>query len=38
MDEDDEGKNRSNTTAAINACLEHGYTLCLQMHKLVGLE
>jgi len=38
MDVHDQAQNSRNTTAAINSCLEHGYTLCLQMHKLVGLE
>lgn len=27
-----------NTNAAVKSCLEHGYTLCLQIHKLIGLE
>lgn len=36
----DEGnieKNRANMDAVVKSCMEHGYTLCLQVHKLVGL-
>lgn len=29
--------NIRNTKAAIASCQKHGYTLCLQLHKLVGL-
>ncbi len=29
--------NAANTKAAVESCVKYGYTLCLQMHKLVGL-
>lgn len=29
--------NALNTQATIKSCMEHGHTLCLQVHKLVGL-
>ena len=37
-DEQDETKNKANTLAALNSCMEHGYILSLQTHKLLGLE
>lgn len=37
MDEHDPAKNAANTKEAVDACLEHGYRLSLQTHKLVGL-
>ena len=35
----DEGPDamRRNTTLAASLCMAHGYTLCLQLHKIVGL-
>jgi organic radical activating enzyme len=30
--------NRSNLDTAIESCLNHGYRLCLQMHKIIGWE
>lgn len=36
-DEQDEARNRLNTAAAVDSCMKHGYTLCLQQHKLLGL-
>lgn len=36
-DDQDAEKNRANTQAAIDSCMRHGYTLCLQLHKIVGL-
>ncbi|MEO0248285.1 MAG: 7-carboxy-7-deazaguanine synthase QueE [candidate division WOR-3 bacterium] len=36
-DEGDELKNTMNLKAAIDSCMTHGYRLCLQQHKLVGL-
>jgi organic radical activating enzyme len=37
-DEKDETRNAENTLAAVGICLEHGHTLAIQIHKLVGLE
>jgi len=37
-DEQDPVKNAANTKAAVDSCLRFGYTLCLQLHKIVGLE
>lgn len=37
MDEGDEEKNRKNLLAAAHSCLSYGYTLGVQIHKLVGL-
>lgn len=30
--------NKLNMAAAVKSCIEHGYTLCLQTHKIAGLE
>lgn len=38
MDSYDEQENNKNLNACINACLQHGYTLQLQLHKLIGVE
>lgn len=38
LDQDDEGLNWDNTKAAVRSCMEHGHTLCLQLHKKIGLE
>lgn len=38
MDEQDEKLNQENLAACVQSCLVHGYTLCLQTHKLLGLE
>ena len=37
-DEGDETKNRINTLLATALCLEHGYRLSLQVHKIVGVD
>lgn len=37
LDQQNEELNEANTQAAVKSCLEHGYRLCLQMHKIVGL-
>lgn len=37
MDENDPDKNFYNTEAAVHIAMEHGYTLCLQTHKIIGL-
>lgn len=31
-------QNKDNVRAAINSCLRHGYRLCLQTHKIIGME
>lgn len=31
------GANDANLTAAMNSCMRFGYTLCLQLHKAIGL-
>lgn len=38
MDEGDPAKNEKHTQEAISSCLRFGYRLCLQTHKMVGLE
>lgn len=37
-DEQDPEKNKRNMDAAVASCLKFGYRLCLQMHKIAGLE
>lgn len=37
MDEQDPVKNKANQDEAVQTCLQFGYNLCLQVHKLVGL-
>lgn len=37
MDEYDEVRNLLNVQFARDLCLKHGYRLCLQLHKMVGL-
>lgn len=31
-------RNQDNQDAVVQSCLKHGYRLCLQLHKLVGLD
>ena len=38
IDVHDDAENARHTQAAIDSCLNYGHTLCLQTHKLVGLE
>ena len=38
MDEQDPVLNHMNTSAVVQSCLKHGHRLCLQMHKIVGVE
>jgi 7-carboxy-7-deazaguanine synthase len=38
MDEGDTAANARHLEAAVNSCLRHGYTLCLQVHKILNLE
>lgn len=37
-DDRDPEANRANLTAAIQSCYRHGYKLCLQTHKIIGVE
>ena len=37
-DVNDPIQNKRNTDAAIRSCMLYGYTLCLQTHKIIGLE
>lgn len=37
MDEQDPIVNERNTKAVVESCLTHGYKLCLQLHKIVGV-
>jgi 7-carboxy-7-deazaguanine synthase len=37
-DEKDEKRNAENLAAAIEICEKFGYTLCLQLHKIIGKE
>jgi len=38
LDEGDSEANEKNIQAAVQSCLEHGYRLSLQIHKIVGLD
>lgn len=38
MDEQDATLNKTNTDAAIASAMQHGYTLQIQTHKILGLE
>lgn len=38
VDEQDEDANKNNLDAVIASCINHGHRLCLQMHKIIGLE
>jgi 7-carboxy-7-deazaguanine synthase len=38
LDEKAKYKNCRNTAEAINICLKFGYTLCLQIHKIIGKD
>lgn len=37
-DDADPVKNAANLAAAVKSCLRHGYTLCLQIHKIINME
>lgn len=37
IDVEDPVENAKHMTAAVESCLRHGYRLCVQVHKLVGL-
>jgi 7-carboxy-7-deazaguanine synthase len=38
LDEQNEQLNKLNTAEAVRSCMQFGYRLCLQTHKIVGLE
>ena len=38
MDAHDTEKNKANTRAAIESVMRFGYTLCVQAHKIIGVE
>lgn len=38
MDEQDAVKNDANLRESINSCMKFGYKLCLQVHKIIGME
>lgn len=37
VDEQDDQRNRLNTAAVVRSVQQHGYRLCLQLHKIIGL-
>ena len=38
VDEQNIPKNLRNQAAVVKSCLDHGYRLCLQVHKIIGVE
>lgn len=38
MDSQDEAENKANLDAVIKSCKTFGHTLCLQIHKIIGVE
>lgn len=38
LDERNRAANQRNTAHAVSLCLEHGFNLCLQIHKIAGVE
>lgn len=38
LDEGSVVMNKHNVKAVVDTCIKYGYTLCLQLHKVVGLE
>lgn len=38
LDVNDPAENARNLDAVVKTCMKHGYRLCLQMHKIIGLE
>lgn len=38
VDEQDDVKNLFNRDAVVKSCMTHGYRLCLQVHKIVGVD
>jgi 7-carboxy-7-deazaguanine synthase len=37
VDEQDAQRNADNLTAVVESCLKHGYRLCMQTHKIIGV-
>lgn len=37
VDEQDDKRNAANQSAVVRSCLRHGYRLCLQTHKIIGV-
>ncbi|MBS1983429.1 MAG: 7-carboxy-7-deazaguanine synthase QueE [Bdellovibrionales bacterium] len=37
VDEQDDIANKSNLSAVVKSCMDHGYRLCLQVHKIIGV-
>lgn len=37
-DDKDEAKNKANQITAVHSAKKHGYILCLQLHKILGVE
>ena len=37
-DAHDEEQNKRNLEATIDSCMSHGHTLCLQIHKIIGVD
>lgn len=38
VDEKDQDKNAKNLEAVVRSCLQFGYKLCIQLHKIIGVE
>ena len=38
MDEQDEEKNKLHMQAAVQSAIKHNYRLCIQLHKIIGVE
>lgn len=38
IDVQDEQENKRHLKAAIDSCMNHGYRLCLQLHKIIGMD
>lgn len=38
VDEQDPAQNLINLDAVVRSCIQHGHRLCLQLHKLIGVE
>ena len=38
LDSQDTEENEAHLAAAVKSCMRYGYTLCMQLHKIVGLD
>lgn len=38
MDEQDESRNAANLKACVKSCLEHGHSISIQQHKIMGVD